>query len=171
MSTKWSAVQADISTLAVEAIVNAANEPLIRGSGVGGAIRRRAGPEMETEIRRIGHCPTGEAVITGGHALAAKHVIHTVAPVWSGDVARRDEDVRLLANCYRNCLALAREHGISEIAFPCLGTGVYGWPADLAANTAFRSVCDSVAEHGGIAHVIFCCFSHADLDRYNALIE
>ena len=171
MAARLSAVQADISGLAVEAIVNAANEPLIMGGGVDGAIRRKAGPEMETEIRRIGRCPTGEAVITRGYSLPAKFVIHTVAPIWTGDAVRRDIDNRLLANCYRNSLALARTNGIAEIAFPCLGTGIYDWPADLAAQTAFRAARDSVQEHGGISRVIFCCFSLTDLDRYNALIE
>ena len=108
MAARLSAVQADISGLAIEAIVNAANEPLIMGGGVDGAIRRKAGPEMETEIRRIGRCPTGEAVITRGYSLPAKFVIHTVAPIWTGDEVRRDIDIRLLANCYRNSLALAR---------------------------------------------------------------
>ena len=170
MSAKLSAVQADISTLAVEAIVNAANEPLIMGGGVDGAIRRKAGPEMEAELRRIDRCPTGEAIITRGHALAARFVIHTVAPIWSGDEARREPDIRLLANCYRNSLALAREHRISDIAFPCLGTGVYGWPADLAAQTALRSVSGFLRGQAEIVHVIFCCFSGDDLDRYNLLI-
>ena len=170
MTAKLSAVQADISGLAVEAIVNAANEALIMGAGVDGAIRRKAGPEMETEIRRIGRCPTGEAVLTRGYALPAKFVIHTVAPIWSGEDASRETEVRLLANCYRNALALAARHRISGIAFPCLGTGIYGWPADLAARTAFKAVSDSVREHSGIANVVFCCFNPADLARYTALI-
>jgi len=169
--TKLSAIEADISGLAVEAIVNAANEALIMGSGVDGAIRRKAGLGMEVELRRIGRCPTGEAVLTRGHALPAKFVIHTVAPIWSGDAARRKTDIRLLGNCYRASLALARAHGISKIAFPCLGTGVYGWPADLAANTAYRAVFETVQEHSGNFTVIFCCFSRADMDRYNALID
>lgn len=171
MAAKLSAVQADISLLAVEAIVNAANEPLIMGGGVDGAIRRKAGPEMEVELRRIGRCATGSAITTRGHALAAKFVIHTVAPVWSSRAANRESAVQLLANCYRNSLLLACEHQISEIAFPCLGTGVYGWPADVAANTAFRTVREFLQTHYGIVHVIFCCFSRADLDRYNFLLS
>ncbi|HLK50490.1 MAG TPA: macro domain-containing protein [Bryobacteraceae bacterium] len=170
MTAKFSVIQADISLLAAEAIVNAANEPLVMGGGVDGAIRRKAGPGMETEIRAIGRCPTGEATITRGHALAAKFVIHTVAPIWSGEQAQRESDIRLLANCYGNSLALARANAIAEIAFPCLGTGIYGWPADLAAQTAFRAVCASVQKQDGIAHVIFCCFSPADLDRYGVLV-
>ena len=168
---KVSAVEADISGLAIEAIVNAANEALIMGSGVDGAIRRKAGREMETDLRRIGRCATGEAVLTRGYALAARFVIHTVAPIWSGDDASRDRDVRLLSNCYRNSLGVARANAISEIAFPCLGTGVYGWPADLAANTAFTAVCNFLREHAEFARVIFCCFNRADLNRYNALME
>jgi O-acetyl-ADP-ribose deacetylase (regulator of RNase III) len=171
MATRLVAVQADISVLAVQSIVNAANEPLIMGGGVDGAIRRKAGPGMEVELRRIGHCPTGQAVITRGYAVAAKYVIHTVAPIWSGAESRRHRELQLLADCYRNALALALEHEISEIAFPCLGTGVYGWPADLAADTAFSTVSKFLQEHQEIAHVIFCCFSSADLDRYNALLN
>jgi O-acetyl-ADP-ribose deacetylase (regulator of RNase III) len=168
--TKFGAIEADISALAVEAIVNAANEALIMGSGVDGAIRGKAGAEMEVELRRIGRCPTGEAVLTRGHALAVKFVIHTAAPIWRGG-ATRDGDIRLLAKCYRNALALACANGISDIAFPCLGTGVYGWPAELAAHTAFDGVCEFVQDHDGIARVIFCCFSRADLKRYDALIS
>jgi O-acetyl-ADP-ribose deacetylase (regulator of RNase III) len=170
LRSKLTAIEADISGLAIEAIVNAANEPLIRGGGVDGAIRRKAGPEMEVEIRRIGRCPTGEAALTRGYALPAKAVIHTVAPIWSGDDASRDETIGLLANCYRNSLALARANGISEIAFPCLGTGIYGWPADLAARTAFDAVVTFLRQHDVFSNVIFCCFSRADLDRYNSLI-
>lgn len=171
MAAKFSAVQADITGLAVQAIVNAANEPLIMGGGVDGAIRRKAGPRMEAEIRGIGRCPTGEAVLTRGYALPAQFVIHTVAPIYSGDEARRESEIRLLADCYRNTLALARRNDISEIAFPCLGTGIYGWPADLAAKTAFGTVTRSVQSQVGSAHIIFCCFSRADLDRYAALIQ
>lgn len=170
MTGTFGAVQADISALAAEAIVNAANEQLVMGAGVDGAIRRKAGPGIETELRRIGRCPTGEAVITRGHALRAKFVIHTVAPIWTADESGRERNVQLLADCYRNSLALAREHAISEIAFPCLGTGVYGWPADLAAQTAFRSVSDFLGRSPEAMHIIFCCFSRADLDRYSGLI-
>lgn len=171
MAVTLGAVQADISTLAVEAIVNAANEQLIMGGGVDGAIRRKAGLGMETELRRIGRCPTGEAVITRGHEIAAKFVIHTAAPIWTTDESKRARDIQLLANCYRNSLALAGEHDISEIAFPCLGTGVYGWPADLAAQTALRSVSDFLRRRRESIRVIFCCFSRSDLDRYNVLLQ
>ncbi|HEX3430281.1 MAG TPA: macro domain-containing protein [Rhizomicrobium sp.] len=171
MAARLTAVQSDISALAVEAIVNAANEALIMGGGVDGAIRRKAGPQMEIELRGIGRCPTGEAVLTRGYALPAKFVVHTVAPIWSRDERSRDDDIRLLSRCYENALAVARANGISEIAFPCLGTGIYGWPADLAAHIAFESVCESVQTHDGIAQVIFCCFSRADLERYNTMVR
>ncbi|HEY2444538.1 MAG TPA: macro domain-containing protein [Rhizomicrobium sp.] len=164
------AIEADICALAVEAIVNAANEPLIMGGGVDGAIRRKAGPGMETELRHIGRCPTGEAVLTRGHRLPAQFVIHTVAPVWHGGGAR-DEKLRLLANCYRNTLALARANGILEIAFPCIGTGIYGWPADLAAQTAFDSVVECLREDDAFARIVFCCFSASDRARYASFIS
>lgn len=166
MRAALSAVCADIGTLPIEAIVNAANEPLILGGGVDGVIRRKAGPGMEAELRAIGHCPTGQAVLTHGHALAAKFVIHTVAPVWRGS----DRDAALLADCYKSTLTLARAHGIAGIAFPCLGTGAFGWPPELAAQTAFQTVRRELEEDNGLEHVVFCCFSEADKRRYDALI-
>jgi O-acetyl-ADP-ribose deacetylase (regulator of RNase III) len=165
------AIEADISTLVIEAIVNAANEPLIMGGGVDGAIRRKAGEEMEFELRRIGRCPTGQAVLTRGHCLNAKFVIHTVAPVWQDGEALRQERIRLLSDCYRHSLALARENDISEVAFPCLGTGIYGWPAELAARTAFDAVTDVLQENSSFSRIIFCCFSAADKERYHTLIR
>lgn len=163
-----SAIEADISSLDIEAIVNAANEPLIMGGGVDGAIRRKAGPDMETEIRKIGRCPTGQAIITRGHRLPARHVIHTVAPIFND---RSKQQTMLLADCYRNSLALARQHAIGEIAFPCLGTGVYGWPPDLAARTAFDAVLASLRDNDHFTRIVFCCFSRADRDRYLTLID
>jgi O-acetyl-ADP-ribose deacetylase len=165
-----SAIEADISALEIRAIANAANEHLIMGGGVDGSIRRKAGPEMEMELRRIGRCPTGEAVLTRGHRLRARFVIHTVAPIWDDHAASREQATNLLSACYRNSLALARANGISEIAFPCLGTGVYAWPPDLAATTAFNSVMDALREFGGFSRVVFCCFSTADRSRYEHLI-
>lgn len=163
-----SAIEADITGLAISCIVNAANEELIMGGGVDGAIRRKAGPEMEVELRRIHRCPTGEAVLTHGHRLPAKYVIHTVAPIWGH--GSREEVMRLLAGCYHNSLALAQEHGIIEVAFPCIGTGIYGWPADRAAGIAFDTVKNFVAAGSGFLRVIFCCFSATDRDRYTKLI-
>jgi O-acetyl-ADP-ribose deacetylase (regulator of RNase III) len=165
-----SAIEADISSLDISCIVNAANEPLIMGGGVDGAIRRKAGPKMETELRRIGSCPTGEAVLTRGHRLPANYVIHTVAPIWETRAGSNEENIRLLAGCYCNSLALARANGISEIAFPCIGTGIYGWPADLAAGIAFGTVVDFLNKQGGLWRVVFCCFSVADRNRYAKLI-
>lgn len=170
MHALLSAIQADISTLAIEAIVNAANEALIMGGGVDGAIRRKAGAEMENELRRIGHCATGQAVLTRGHRLGAKFVIHTVAPVWQDEAALREKQITLLSNCYRNSLVLARASGIAEIAFPCLGTGVYGWPADLAARTAFGAVAEVLRNVADFARIVFCCFNVRDKGRYDALI-
>lgn len=164
------AIEADIAGLEIEAIVNAANERLIMGGGVDGAVRRRAGPEMETELRRIGRCATGDAVLTRGHRLPAKFVIHTVAPVWHEAGAAPEQKIRLLAACYRNALALARDSAISEIAFPCIGTGIYGWPPDLAAQTACDTVVAFLRDDEVLSRIVFCCFSATDRNRYAALI-
>lgn len=159
------AIQGDLTTLAVDAIVNAANPSLRGGGGVDGAIHRAAGPGLLGECERIGHCDTGQAVITGGHRLPARFVLHTVGPIWQGGGRNEAE---LLAACYRNCLVSARRHGIKSIAFPCISTGVYGYPADAAARIAVETV-RSNAE--GLGEVIFCCFSAADLSRYQAILE
>jgi O-acetyl-ADP-ribose deacetylase (regulator of RNase III) len=166
MVAQLSAIEGDISTLEIEAIVNAANESLLMGGGVDGAIRRKAGPEMESELREIGRCATGEAVLTKAHRLPAKFVIHTVAPIWRGD----PDAVRLLSACYRNVLAVAQAHGISEIAFPCLGTGAFGWPQDWAAQTAFAAVTAALAAQDRVSRLVFCCFNPEDRMRYVRLI-
>ena len=132
--TLW---QGDITTLAVDAIVNAANRTLFGGGGVDGAIHRAAGPGLLAECRGLGGCPTGEARITAGYNLPARHVIHTVGPVWQG--GGQDED-QLLAACYANSLALARSHGLATIAFPAISTGIYGFPADRAARIAIAAI-------------------------------
>lgn len=165
------ATEADITTLALDAIVNAANEPLTRGGGVDGAIRRKAGPDIEVELRKIGRCPTGTAVITRGHLLPAKFVIHTVAPVWSDTKLNGDDADSLLRGCYRSSLKLADTHDIATIAFPCIGTGIYGWPAERAAEIAFAAVTAHLIAGGKQSRVIFCCFSGADRARYAAMIE
>ena len=144
----------DIATLEVDAIVNAANETLLGGGGVDGAIHRAAGPELLAECRTLGGCPTGGARITAGYRLPARHVIHTVGPVWR---SAGHEDA-LLAACYRNCFALAREHGLGSIAFPAISTGAYGFPPDRAARI---SVAGARAHGGGFARIVFACFDAA----------
>ena len=170
IAARLDSIEADITTLALDAIVNAANEPLIMGGGVDGAIRRKAGREMEDDLRRIGRCPTGKAVITRGYRLPAKFVIHTVAPVWSQGGARPEEKARLLAACYSNALALADANAIETIAFPCIGTGIYAWPADRAAEIALSAIVGHMKNSARLTMVTFCCFSSADRDRYAAAV-
>ncbi|MCC2106240.1 MAG: O-acetyl-ADP-ribose deacetylase [Hyphomicrobiales bacterium] len=166
MAVALTALRADITTLAVDAIVNAANESLLGGGGVDGAIHRAAGPELLAECRALGGCPTGEARITRGYRLPARHVIHTVGPIWRGG-ARGEAD--LLASCYRRSLELAAAHGVATIAFPCISTGVYGYPADEAARIAVGTVRDLVTQ--SFREVVFCCFSESDRALYAALLD
>ena len=166
MKDRLQSICADITTLKVDAIVNAANAPLQPGGGVDGAIRRAGGPEMNDDLARIGYCAPGTAVLTFGHRLPCNYVIHTVAPVWRGG---SEEEEALFASCYSSALKLADENEILSIAFPGIGTGAYGWPAKRASELAFEAVIRHL-DRGGKQHVTFCCFSAEDQERYAKLI-
>jgi O-acetyl-ADP-ribose deacetylase (regulator of RNase III) len=160
--TKIEVRQGDITQLDVDAIVNAANTSLLGGGGVDGAIHRAAGPELLEECRRVGGCPTGEARITRGYKLGARHVIHTVGPVYRG----RPQDRELLANCYRNSLNLAVQNGIATIAFPAISCGVYGYPIEAACQVAVTTAIEVMQANPSIQKLMFILFSAADLEVY-----
>ncbi len=161
-------IHADITTLPVDAIVNAANSSLQGGGGVDGAIHRAAGPGLLDECRTLAGCETGQAKATGGYRLPARFVIHTVGPVWQGG---GHGEAELLALCYRNCLVVATGLGVTTIAFPGISTGVYGFPVERAARIAVDTVDAMLSEESSVNSVTFCCFSERDLALYRRILE
>ena len=168
MLSKIKLIKADITTLSVDAIVNAANIYLLGGGGVDGAIHHAAGPELLSECRLLDGCKVGDAKITKGYKLPAKFVIHTVGPRWSGGGRGEAE---LLASCYQNTMQLAAKNGIATLAFPSISTGVYGYPIALAAEVAVTTIAKAIQQHRTIESVTICCFSKEDLAVYDMIIS
>ena len=168
MKTTLQVLQADITTLDVDAIVNAANSSLLGGGGVDGAIHRAAGPDLVAECRMLHGCRTGEVKITRGYRLKARHIIHTVGPVWNDGKNGVHEKLR---SCYANSLRIAAEHNLKSIAFPCISTGIYRFPPDQAAQIAVETVRVFLDTPSSLQQIIFCCFAAADRLRYEALLQ
>lgn len=168
MPTTLRAVQADITSLKVDAIVNAANSSLHAGGGVCGAIHRAAGPELERECQLLGSCPTGDARITKGYRLPARYVIHAVGPVWHGG---HSGEPALLASCYRRAIELAAQNQVRSLAFPGISTGIYGYPIEQAASVAVQAVREALDQTSSVKEVVFCCFSAEDLAIYQAALK
>ena len=168
MIEKIEILKTDITALPVDAIVNAANTSLLGGGGVDGAIHRAAGPELLAECRQLGGCPTGQAKLTKGHRLPAKNIIHTVGPVWSGG---KNSEPELLASCYRNCFAIARNHNLRTLAFPAISCGVYRFPIDQAVEIALRETAEELTNNNEIEKIIFACFDESVYASYLSAMQ
>jgi len=172
MKNKIEIIQADITTLQVDAIVNAANNSLLGGGGVDGAIHKAAGNELLVECRTLNGCQTGEAKITKGYNLPAKFVIHTVGPIWRIFFnINHDKEIEKLSNCYKNCLNLALENNIKTIAFPCISTGVYKFPKQLAAQIAINEMISFLKSNNDFEKIFVCCFEHEDYEIYTKYLS